>query len=168
MNFIEKFDEALKSTKILRMRLKALEQKKNTICPYTIVMPSRFDAKDALIKKGNIIVEKPVIILPENLAEFIGFELEEFGIRNDMLNSALLLRGIRLPSLRYKNLQYKIDVVNKNYKEHAEDIAETLKLKEDVEEGVVITKNPELWQLSLLIYTAGLFIKNIPNDLKNL
>ncbi|MCS7185097.1 MAG: hypothetical protein NZ870_04155 [bacterium] len=168
MNFIEMFDEALKNTKILRMRLKSLEQKKSTVCPYTIIMPSRVDSNDALVKKGNVIIEKPIIILPENLAEFIGFEFEKMGIRNDILNTVLLMRGIRLPSMRYKNLQYKIDVVNKNYLQYANEIAEKLKLREDTEEGVITTKTPDSWQFSLLIYTASLFIKNLPNDIKNI
>ena len=76
MNIQELWEKALKQTRVIRPRVQALETFKATRLPYVALSASLINPGDTVVRKGDILVEKPAIILPFNLPQFEGFEFE--------------------------------------------------------------------------------------------
>ncbi|MEK6732717.1 MAG: hypothetical protein AABY55_03740, partial [Candidatus Omnitrophota bacterium] len=77
MNIQDGWEKALKHTKIIRPRPKALLTFETTEVPYVLLSESSVNLGDTVVRKGQILVEKPAIILPSNLPHFEGFDFEK-------------------------------------------------------------------------------------------
>lgn len=167
MSIQDIWEKAVKSTKILKCRVSALSTTSNTNVKYIFISPSRIDCRDTLIREGKVIVEKPLLILPKDLPQFFGFEFDELDIPESLLNTFLLIRGIRFPSLKYINRSERIEVVEKPLEEVEKEILNNLLRMEDTEKGV-IRGEADLWSFSVLIYLINLLNRNIPKDIQDL
>ena len=111
MNIQDGWEKALKNTKIIRQRPKDLLTFEATEVPYIFLSESFVNLGDTVVRKGQIMVEKPAIILPSNSPQFEGFDFEkEFHSEQDMVLNFLLVRGVTFPSLKYNNKTYSLDI----------------------------------------------------------
>jgi hypothetical protein len=69
--------EALKHTNIIRPRIRALSSIEDTKLPYIFLAQSAVNPHTCVVRQGNVIVKKPTILLPPNLPQLKGFELQE-------------------------------------------------------------------------------------------
>jgi len=168
MDIESEWKKALKQTDVIRSRVMPLATHENTLLPYIFLAESALNRGDTLVRKGEITVEKPAIILPENLPQFEGFEFEqESPLRHDFITAFFMVRGIRFPSLRYQNKTESLDVFEGPVQKASDYWADKLGAMEDVRTGLV--RGPEeSWQFSILILVAHQVSRQADGDIRKL
>ncbi len=168
MDFERMWDKALRNTEIVRSRVQSLKTNMETQVPYVLLSESSINVGDTIVRKGQVVVEKPSIIMPPYQPLLNGFEFgEESHFNKDTLINFLLVRGISLPSLKYDNITNSLDIREGKLSLAIKHYQEDLQKKEDVHSGLII--GPEdCWQLSLLIFICAQISKNAESDIRKL
>jgi len=168
MNIQDGWEKALKHTRIIRPRPNDLLTFEATDVPYIFLSESSVNLGDTVVRKGDVKVEKPAIILPHNLPQFEGFDFEkEFHTGQDMVLNFLLVRGVTFPSLKYNNKTHTLDVYEGHLEKAISYYSDFLQRGEDVHRGLVA--GPEdCWQFSILIFIATQIVRSADGDIKRL
>ena len=168
MNIHDSWEKALKETEVVRPRVQPLSTFASTQIPYVMLSESLTTPGDTVVRKGQVLVEKPSIILPYNLPQFEGFEIEEkMQFNEDILKSFFLVRGVSFPSMKYNNHTETTDRFDGRLGKALEHYANTLQRTEDVHTGLIT--GPEIcWQFSLLIFICGQVAKSADGDVRKL
>ena len=168
MDIKEQWEKALKFTEIIRARIQPLRTFESTPMPYVFLAESPVNYGDTVVRKGEVLLEKPAIILPFNMPQFEGFEFEKYSsIEQDMLTSFLLVRGIRFPSLKYQNKTDSLDVFEGKLKQAMEHYSRKLQQEENTSTGLLI--GPEdCWQFSVLVFICSQALKSADGDIRTL
>ena len=96
MNPSELWDRAVKKTEIVRPRVTPLATHDVTRLPYICLSESSVNAGDTAVRKGEVLVQRPSIVLPFNAPQFEGFDFEkEMRVNEDFFKSFLLVRGVQ-------------------------------------------------------------------------
>jgi hypothetical protein len=168
MDFEEMWGRALKSTEIVRSRVKSLSMVGDTHVPYVLLCESSINIGDTVVRKGEVLVQKPSLFIPPNNPQFEGFEFEakeEFD-QTSFINF-LIVRGISIPSLHYDNKTSSLDIYEGKLSQAIKHYQETLQQEEDVRTGLL--SGPEdCWQFSILIFICAQIIKNADQDIRRL
>ncbi len=168
INLEKKWDEAIKKTKILRIRYNKLNTFKKTVLPYILVNKSIVSRNTTVVREGTVEVSPVRIHLPDGSPIFSGFDFfSTTEYSEETIKTFLLVRGIKLPSLKYSQNTVKLDVYDKPVEEVIKEYQELLERKEDIDTGLIIGI-PDVWQFSLLVYIASLVLKSVDNDIKNI
>lgn len=166
MDLEEKWQNALENTRIVRFYRYPLSYKDSTELPYIFLGSSIINEGDTVIRKGKVVVDRPMIVLPQNMPQFSGFSGEdEEPIDTENLRIFLMVRGIRFPSLKYKHEISTLDIMEKEAEKAIEECKRELEAKEDIGTGLIVG-NPEHWQLSLLLYVALIINRSFPSDMQ--
>lgn len=166
---IEKlWEQAKDKTEVVRGRVKALSTYDQTPVPYIFLAESSVNEGNTVVRKGKIIVEKPLIVLPQDMPQFEGFDFEEtFEVSQELVQTFFLMRGIRFPSLKYNNTIYELDLDERSLSSCVEAYRKQLEKKENVSTALLL--GPEdCWQFSLLFYIASLVGRCAQSDIMNL
>ncbi|MBI4354305.1 MAG: hypothetical protein HY595_03610 [Candidatus Omnitrophica bacterium] len=156
----------MRQTEIIRSRVKDLATLEATHVPYIFLAESSVNVGDTIVRRGQVLVERPALILPS--ARFEGFEFEqEHHLSDDAVLNFLLIRGVRFPSLRYHHEMSSLDLREGPLKEAVAHYGEQLTHAEDVQTGLVIGPE-EVWQFSVLILIGSLMVRSAEGDLKRL
>ena len=166
MNLEESWAQALKQTEIIRSRMVDLETFDTTMLPYVFLAESSMNAGDTVVRQGQVLVERPSLILPS--PQFNGFEFEsEWKLSEDAVLNFLLVRGVKFPSLRYRHELSSLDLRDGSLRDAITHYSNHLKQAEDIHTGLVV--GPEdAWQLSVLILVGSLVSRSTENDLRRL
>lgn len=168
MNIQDYWEKALKHTEIVRPRVQPLSIYSSTQLPYIFLAESAVNMGDSVVRKGEVLVEKPGILLPSDMPQLQGFESED---RNSwsvegMINF-LFVRGIRFPSFKYNNTVHHLDVYEGKLKQAVDHHLKQLQERENVSAGLII--GPEdCWQFSVLIFVAGQISRQAEGDMRRL
>ncbi len=164
----EKWEKALGKTEIIRPRIQELLTFSTTVLPYIFLSESSINVGDSVARKGEVLVEKPSLILPLGLPQFEGFELKkELHIDESMLVDFLVVRGIKFPSLKYNNKTYSLDIFEGRLKKAMEHYHDKLQREENMTTGLIV--GPEdTWQLSVVIYICTQVVKSAGGDITRL
>jgi len=164
----KKWKEALRKTKIIRARYGKLNTFKKTVLPYVVVSRSAVSKKTTVIREGKVGVSRATVHRPDGAPIFSGFDFySTTRYKDDTIKTFLLVRGVKLPSLRYSNYPVDLKTTEKDVQTVIKEYQELFLRKEDIETGLIIGI-PDVWQFSLLIYIAYLIAKSVDSDLKNL
>ncbi len=168
MDLESQWQKALKETEIIRSRVQGLFTFTDTRVPYILLSESTINLGDTVVRSGEVLVEKPSLILPPNLPQFDGFEFDDKGdAHNEQFVNFLLVRGVSLPSLRYNNRTGSLDLHEDKLKGAIRHYKEILQGREDVHTGLIV--GPEdCWQFSLLIFICSQVLRNSDADLRGL
>ena len=168
MDIQEAWNKALKQTEIVRPRIEPLSRVASTDLPYIFLAESAVNRGDTVVRKGEVTVEKPAIILPSNLPHFEGFEGDEKSFWNEAgLMQFFLVRGIRFPSFKYNNKTHSVDVYEGGLQKAVRHYLQELQKKENISTGLVL--GPEDgWQFSILIFIGSQSSRQAEGDFKNL
>jgi len=168
MDIEQLWEKAKEKTEIIRGRIKSLSTFDVTKVPYIFLGESSVNEGNTVVRKGKVIIEKPMILLPEDLPQFEGFEFEEqMEIDQGALQMFFLMRGLRFPSLKYNNSVDALDLDELSLSKCIKKYKQKLEKEENVSAALVI--GPEdCWQFSILIYMVSLAGKNIRTDFYNL
>jgi hypothetical protein len=168
MNIQDQFEKALKTTEIIRSRVLSLPTFSDTHVPYIHLSASSINLGDTVVRKGEILVQKPSLILPPHIPQFEGFERgDEVDMDSDSMINFLLVRGVSLPSMRYNNRTSSLDVFEGKLDEAIKHFGNQLQAKENTSTGLLV--GPEdVWPFSLLIFICSQISRNSSNDVRKL
>lgn len=162
------WEKAQKNTEIIRGRIKALATFEYTNVPYLFLAESVVNEGHTLIRKGKVIIDKPIIFLPEDMPQFEGFDFEEeMGIEHGAMQMFFFMRGIRFPSFKYNNTVDKLDVEDSSLAKCVEKYKQKMEQEENVNTALIIGTE-DSWQFSVIIYIAMLISRCARNDIANL
>ena len=168
MDIQDSWEKALQKTEIIRPRVHPLQTFAVTHLPYVFLAESSVNNGDTVVRKGEIVVEKPALILPFNTPQFEGFDFEEkMHLNEALLTNFFLVRGVQFPSLKYNNKTDSVDVFEGRLTKAIEYYTSTLQRQENVHTGL-IAGSDDCWQLSVLIFICGQVAKSADQDLKKL
>lgn len=161
------WEKALKRTEIIRSRIQGLHTYADTHVPYIFLAESAFNAEDTVVRKGEVVVQKPSLFLPPNIPQFSGFNFEEDKISENSLINYLLIRGITLPSLKYNNVTTSLDVMEEGLSSAIKHYEKSLQMQENVQAGL-LTGPEDCWQFSVLIFICNQIARNAHSDIQRL
>ena len=168
MDIEKTWEKALKYTEIIRPRVEPLNTFRTTRLPYIFLAESSVNVGDSVVRKGEVLVEKPSIILPPDSPQLEGFDFKDVSkYQEDMVINFFLVRGIRLPSLKYNNKTYLLDIFEGRLSKAIEKYSSELQKEENVTSSLII--GPEdCWQFSILIFVCMQIVRSTDNDIKEL
>ena len=169
MDLEEKWERAARETKIVKYRLRNLLSFDSTELPYVALGSSAINAGDTVVRKGKVIVHRPLIILPHGpSAQFQGFDFEDdLNLSGDDIRRFLLMRGISFPTLKYRNETHALDIFEGNVDKAVAYFSDQLGRKEDIYSGL-ITGPEDAWQLSVLMYVAAMAVRSASTDIEQI
>ncbi len=172
MDLEEKWQRTLEETKVLKFYHPNLSIHEATDLPYIFLGASVVNPGDTVVRKGHVTVDKPFIVLPQNMPQFAGFDFEQdLGTTDSDMQLFLMVRGIHFPSLKYKNESSSIEVLEKDPERLLEEYQNEIDRMEDILTGLILGP-AECWQLSLLVYVGTVAghsaARDIERYLKNL
>lgn len=164
----ELWEKARKQTEIIRMRMQELATFDATTVPYIFLAESSLNPGDTVVRKGQVVIQKPSIILPNFSPQFEGFDFEEnLHLTDNALATFLLVRGIQFPSLKYRHQMSSLDVYEDSLQKAIDHFKQQLTMAENITAGLVI--GPEdAWQLSVLILVGALVVRSAEGDLRRI
>lgn len=168
MDINEGWIKALKNTEIIRGRVQSLKTFSETTVPYILLSESGINFGDTVVRKGEVVVEKPSLILPPNIPQLEGFDFENEGLKDDApITNFLYFRGVSLPSLKYNNKTNSLDVFEGKLSAAIKHYLKELQEQENVFAGLIA--GPEdAWQFSVLIFICSQISRDIEIDVKKL
>jgi len=167
VDFDKLWGKALSRTEIIRVRVQALSSLGDTHVPYVLLSESSINLGDTVVRKGEVLVRKPSLIIPPNNPQFKGFEFEENQFDENSLINFLIVRGISMPSFRYDNRTSSLDIFEGKLSAAVKHYAKSMQQKEEVRAGLLV--GPEdCWQFSILIFIASQIMKNADQDIRRL
>lgn len=168
MSMQDIWDKAVRKTEIVRPRVTPLESRSVTRLPYICLSESSVNSGDTAVRRGEVLVEKPAIVLPYNLPQFEGFDFEkEMNINEDFFKSFLLVRGVKFPAMKYNNQSYSLDVHEGKLSAAIEHYKTQLAQSENVNTGLIA--GPEdCWQFSVILFVSSLMIRSADGDIRRL
>ena len=173
MNHYDAWIQALKHTQIIRSRVRALQTREDTPMPYIFLAESRVNIGDTVVRWGEVMIQRPSLILPPNVPQFDGFEFggsesedDEKGLPTSIANF-FLVRGITIPSYHYNNKTSSLDVFEGRLTKAIAYYRDKLQQEENVRTGLVIGPE-ECWQFSVLLYNCTQVVKNADHDIERL
>jgi hypothetical protein len=167
MDIEQLWEKAQEKTEVIRGRVRALPTFERTSVPYIFLAESAVNEGSTVVRFGKIIIDKPMILLPEDLPQFEGFDFEkEYNIEQGALRMFFLMRGIRFPSLKYNNSIERLEVEDKPLAKCVEKYKKKLESKENVNTALIL--GPEdCWKFSILLYMGSLVGRSAKNDIMN-
>jgi len=160
------WDKALKRTEIIRSRAQDLATFELTALPYIFLAESGVNVGDTVVRKGQVLIERPSLILPTPQFEGFAFE-QDYQIRENAITNFFLIRGVKFPSLRYRHELSELSVREGTLQQAIDHFANQLAHAEDIQTGLVV--GPEdAWQFSILILVGSLMIRSAEGDLRRL
>ena len=167
MDIEKTWERALKYTEIIRPRVKPLDTSKTTHLPYIFLAESSINLGDCVVRKGEVLVEKPLILLPPGLPQLDGFDFRDASRQQEeMITNFFLVRGIEFPSLKYNNKTYSLDIFEGRLSRAIKEYTQELQKEENVTSGLII--GPEdCWQFSVLIFICTQILRSADNDIKS-
>jgi len=162
------WEKALKKTEIVRSRVQPLLTFEATRMPYIFLAESALNIGDSVVRKGKVLVEKPSIVLPDNIPQFDGFDFDkDLHVGEETVKNFLFVRGIRFPSYRYNNRTQSLDVREGSLSKAIDFFSDKLQKKEDVHAGLIV--GPEdCWQFSVLIFICSMIVRSADSDIQKL
>ncbi|MFC1510287.1 hypothetical protein ACFL49_01345 [Candidatus Omnitrophota bacterium] len=168
MDIDKYWQKALKNTEIVRSRIRSLNAACDTVVPYILLCESELSSSDTVVRKGEVVVSQPSLIIPPNNPQFEGFEFDEDqGIEDNSLINYLLVRGISLPSLRYDNKTCSLDIYEDKLSSALKFYKNQLQQEENVDAGLIIGSQ-DSWQFSLLIFICSQIARNVDADIRRM
>lgn len=168
MNSYDAWGKALRETEIIRSRVQSLKTFEDTVVPYVFLAESSVNPGDTVKRSGEVVVEKPALILPPHIPQFDGFDFAgESGIDENSVVNFLLVRGINMPSLRYSNTTSDLSIFEGGLDQAVKFNLNHLQQRENVHTGL-ITGPEDCWQFSILIYICSQVVRNVGADIQRL
>lgn len=157
--------EAVKSTRILRARKNYLFTFGNTRLPYVMIANSLINSGSSVIRTGEVVVDKPQIIISNDAAAFEGFEIENSSVDLDQVKFALMSRGFSFPQMNYKNSTQFLEVVNDKPEVVIERQMNQYEDANDSRVGLIACQE-DTWNLSLLHYVLTQVIRSSTSNMQ--
>jgi hypothetical protein len=168
MDITAAWEKALRQTNIVRSRVTALQTFSETQVPYILLSPSEVNDGDTVVRTGEVLVHRPSLILPPNIPQLEGFDFkDEDAFRQEAMINFLMVRGVSLPSMKYDNKIFSLNVFEGKMEDAIGFYGNRLQREENTSTGLICGPD-ELWQFSLLIFICSQIAKNSSQDIRRL
>jgi hypothetical protein len=174
MDIYNYWTQALKKTEIVRPRVQAFLAQEDTLVPYIMLSESSVNLGDTVVRKGEVLVQKPALFLPPASPQLDGFEFSAFeeddsdaSFKKDAFLNFLLVRGVTLPSMKYNNTTNSLEVFDGDLPKAVGHFGNLLQRQENVATGLIVGPE-EGWQFSVLVYICSQVARNADADIRNL
>lgn len=168
MNLSESWEKALKETAVVRLRARPLETFSATQLPYVLLCESSVNPGDTAVRQGTVTLEKPAIMLPFGSPQFDGFDAADRPKWDwDWVTGFLLVRGVRFPSLKYRNETQSLSVFDGPLAAAVAHHARRLQMEEDLA-TTLVAGSEDAWPFSLLIFTGHLVARSAEGDARKI
>lgn len=168
MDIHSSWEKALRETNIIRSRVIGLQTFSETHVPYFLLSPSMINQGDTVVRTGEVLVHRPSLILPPNIPQLEGFQMEEENsFKQEAMINFLMVRGITLPSMKYDNKVFSLNVFEGKMEDAIGVYGNRLQREENTSAGL-ISGPDDVWQLSLLIFICSQIARNSSTDIKRL
>jgi len=174
MDIYNYWTTALKQTEIVRPRVQAFLTQQDTMVSYIMLSSSTVNVGDTVVRKGEVIVQKPALFLPPASPQLEGFEFGAFdteqsedSFKKDAFLNFLLVRGVTLPSMKYNNTTNSLEVFDGDLPKAVGHFGNLLQRQENVATGLIVGPE-EGWQFSVLVYMCSQVARNADADIRNL
>ena len=168
MDSTSAWEQALRETNIIRSRVIGLQTFGETQVPYILLSPSTINEGDTVVRTGEVLVHRPSLILPPNIPQLEGFNFEdEDSFKEDTIINFLMIRGITLPSMKYDNKVFSLNVFEGKIEDAIGVYGNRLQREENTSAGLICGPD-EVWQFSLLIFICSQIAKNSSTDIRRL
>ena len=148
MDSTSAWEKALRETNIIRSRVIGLQTFGETQVPYILLSPSTINEGDTVVRTGEVLVHRPSLILPPNIPQLEGFNFEDEGsFKEDTMINFLMVRGITLPSMKYDNKIFSLNVFEGKIEDAIGVYGNRLQREENTSAGLICGPD-EVWQLS--------------------
>ena len=162
------WEKALRETDIVRSRVKGLQTFSETEVPYILLSPSTINRGDTVVRTGEVLVHRPSLILPPHIPQLEGFNVDgEGSFKEDAMINFLMVRGVTLPSMKYDNKVFSLDVFEGKMEDAIGVYGNRLQREENTSSGLICGPD-DCWQLSLLIFVCSQIAKNSSTDIRRL
>jgi len=162
------WEKALRETNIVRSRVIGLQTFSETHVPYILLSSSTINEGDTVVRTGEVLVHRPSLILPPNIPQLEGFDFgNEGSFKEDSMINFLMVRGISLPSMKYDNKIFSLNVFEGKIDDAIGVYGNQMQKEENTSAGLICGPD-ELWQLSLLIFVCSQIAKNSSTDIRRL
>lgn len=162
------WEKALRETNIIRSRITSLQTFSETHVPYTLLSPSMINEGDTVVRTGEVLVHRPSLILPPHIPQLEGFDFEdEDSFKEDSVINFLMVRGISLPSMKYDNKVFSLNVFEGKIDDAIGVYGNRLQREENTSAGLIAGPD-DVWQFSLLIFICAQIAKNSSADIRRL
>lgn len=162
------WDDARKHTEIHRMRLQDLPTFEAAAVPYLFLAESSLNRGDTVVRRGQVVIERPSLVLPGVTPHFEGFEFErDWQLTEQSVATFLLIRGIQFPSLKYRHQVSSLDVYEDSLQRAITHYTDRLARAEDTATGLV-TGPEAAWQFSVLLLVGALVVRSARGDLRRI
>jgi len=159
---------ALRETNIIRSRVTGLQTFSETHVPYILLSPSTINEGDTVVRTGEVLVHRPSLILPPHIPQLEGFNFEgEDSFHENTMINFLMVRGITLPSMKYDNKIFSLNVFEGKIDDAIGVYGNRLQREENTSAGLICGPD-QVWQLSLLIFVCSQIAKNSSTDIRRL
>ncbi|MDR0867511.1 MAG: hypothetical protein LBP75_03420 [Planctomycetota bacterium] len=155
------FNETIDFT---RRNMRVLKERKNplftfgpTKLPYLCLTAV---GDDTLIRAGEVVSDKPKIVIPGRDFEFSGFDDED----TDGGLPVLIARGVKMPTASYTNKEQPARRVSDNLAAAAAREIARLNDANDTRTGVICAPE-QVWRLSLLLYVGQQIARSSESNL---
>lgn len=168
MDIQDIWEKALSNTRIIRPRVQELLTFATTKLPYMFLAESSVNLGDTVVRRGEILVEKPSLIVPSDMPQFEGFGFEEeFHLNEDTLTNFLLVRGVNFQSLKYNNKTNSVNIYEGGLDAAIEFYLKRMQKEENVHTGLL--SGPEdCWQFSILIFICTQITRSAEGDIRKI
>ena len=168
MDSTSAWEKALRETNIIRSRVTGLQTFSETQVPYILLSPSMINEGDTVVRTGQVLVHRPSLVLPPNIPQLEGFNFEgEGSFQEDTMINFLMVRGITLPSMKYDNKIFSLNVFEGKMDDAIGVYGNRLQREENTSAGLICGPD-DVWQLSLLIFVCSQIVKNSSADIRRL
>ncbi len=167
MDIQKAWTKALRNTEIIRSRVQALMTFSETLVPYVFLAESEINQGNTVVRTGEVLVERPSLILPPHMPQLEGFEWGPDERDYDSVVNFLLVRGVSIPSLKYNNKTISLDIYEGRLKEAISHYLDEIQIQENVHTGL-LTGPEDCWQFSVIIFICSQIAKNADSDIKKL
>ena len=166
MSIQEFWDKALRKTEIVRPRIQPLLSNAATHLPYICLSESA--GGGTVIRKGEVVVERPALVLPYSMPHFEGFDFEkEMSFTENTLTNFLIVRGVSFPSMKYNNVTSSVEASPDPLSKSVESHKSRLQRSENVHGGLIVGP-ADCWQLSVLIFVGSQVMRQVEGDMRRL
>ena len=162
------WEKALKRTEIIRSRIQPLDTFEATLIPYIFLSESPAGTSGTFVRKGQVLVEKPALVLPPNQPQLQGFEFDSPSEREaGRFMDFLLIRGVRFPSLKFNHTTESLSVHDGKLQAAIDDYLAQLQRQENIT-ARLIAGPEEGWQFSILIFVGAQMLRSADGDFRRL
>lgn len=166
MDLTDMWQLAMKTTKVRRKRLASLETFEDTRIPYVLVSEHPRGPAQSNVRQGHVQVGKPRLFLPDHHPQFEGFDFDQIEANENTIQTMMYVRGIRLPSMKFKNVRSHM-LYDGTIDEAVAQYGREMGRAEDVDTGLILGQEA-VWPFALLFYVSMLIAKNLPKDIERL